>query len=144
MQHLPKSEEEITNQSFKHYCYTDMIITIESIKGNFQNGTLHGPALITYTNSAYMEVTYKKGIIQGMIRRFDKNNIFEFIGNYHNGLPHGPFWIGNHLHQKFVLIHFYKGKLVLENVVQFDMVTLTAIQGDLVSGSFLGEESFTS
>ena len=105
---------------------------------------MHGPAVITYTNSAYMEVTYKNGIIQGMIRRFDKNNIFEFIGNYHNGLPHGPFWIGNHLHQKFVLIHFYKGKLVLENVVQFDMVTLTAIQGDLVSGSFLGEESFTS
>ena len=93
--------------------------------------------MITYTNSAYMEVTFRNGVIQGMARRFDKNNVFEMIGNYHNGLPHGPFWIGNYFHQKFILVHLHKGQIVSENVVQFDVVTLTAIQGNLVNGSLL-------
>ena len=84
-----------------------------------------------------MEVTFRNGVIQGMARRFDKNNVFEMIGNYHNGLPHGPFWIGNYFHKKFILVHLHKGQIVLENVVQFDVVTLTAIQGNLVNGSLL-------
>ena len=58
--------EETIFTSKDKYCY-DLLPKIESIRGTFVNGQLHGPAWINYTHLATLEVTFEHGVIQGAI-----------------------------------------------------------------------------
>ena len=76
-------------------------------------------------------------LVQGIIRRFDKNNVFEMVGNYLNGVPHGPFWIGDYFQTNFILVHFNEGQLITQNVVTLNIKTMNGLLGKMVNGSYL-------
>ena len=133
-----KSPIKNNSNTIRHqYCY-NMLSNIKSIRGKFVNGILHGKATIKYTNNAYMDGTFINGILQGLIRRFDKNNVFEMVGNYLDGVPHGPFWIGDYFQEKFILVHFDKGHPINQNVLTLNIKTMNGLLGKMVNnGSYL-------
>ena len=59
------------------------------------------------------------------------------IGNYYNGLPNGPFWIGNVFQKDFILVHFKNGQIIPQNVVSVNISNNTGVIGTLVNGQFL-------
>ena len=75
--------------------------------------------------------------IIGIVRGFDKAGVFEMIGNYYNGLPNGPFWIGNVFQENFTLLHLKNGQIIPQNVVSVNIRQNTGVIGTLVNGQFL-------
>ena len=59
------------------------------------------------------------------------------IGNYYNGLPNGPFWIGNVFQENFTLVHLKNGQIIPQNVVSVNIRKNTGVIGTLVNGQFL-------
>ena len=59
------------------------------------------------------------------------------IGNYYNGLPNGPFWIGNYFQEDFTLVHFKNGQIIPQNVVTINTRKNTGVIGTMVKGRFL-------
>ena len=59
------------------------------------------------------------------------------IGNYYNGLPNGPFWIGNVFQENFTLLHLKNGQIIPQNVVSVNIRKNTGVIGTLVNGQFL-------
>ena len=149
------------NSTTSRLCYDVLSNKIQSIEGNFEKGILNGKALIEYKiNLASMQVTFFNGVIHGLIRGFYQPGHFEIIGNYHNGVPHGPFWIANvfqsvlpedlgqnyQLHYQespyhqtnYIMVHFNFGKIIPENVIMLESGSQTVIIGKLSNnGSFL-------
>ena len=59
------------------------------------------------------------------------------IGNYYNGLPNGPFWIGNVFQENFTLVHLKHGQIIPQNVVSVNIRKNTGVIGTLVNGQYL-------
>ena len=144
--------------STSHLCY-DVLSKVQSIQGNFENGILNGKAVIEYKNYASMQATFVNGVIHGLTRGFYQPGHFEIIGNYQNGVPHGPFWIANvsqsvlpegvgqnyqlHYQQSpysqtiYIMVHFNFGKIIPENIIMYESGSKTGIIGKLSNGFFL-------
>ena len=73
----------------------------------------------------------------GLVRGFDRNKVFEMVGNFRNGFPHGPFWIGNVFQNNYTFMHFNNGKIINENVVLLNVNSNTGVMGNFANGSLL-------
>ena len=69
--------------------------------------------------------------------------MFEMIGNYENGWPHGPFWIGNAFQKNYTFLHFNQGNLIAQKAVLLNVGSNTGIMGNLVNGSILDQAQNT-
>ena len=110
-------------QMSQKFCF-NLDSEVDQIHGKFAKGLPNGKAKVIYNrDGASLEVEHmKKGVINGLVKQFDGENKLQMIGNYENGVPHGPFWII--FPSQYIFIHFQKAQWFLSIIFKNSCIYL--------------------
>ena len=109
---------------------------IKDIIGNFKNGSLHGPAKITWVDNSTVISKFKNGYLHGYTRTWNSQGTLIKAGYHTKGIENGSHWRVNNNHLMFVNSEMLNDEDKDRISLIFPILNNGSI-GDPIAGTFL-------
>ena len=115
---------------------------LKEIRGHLINGVLVRGTVVFKDDNSKLVGDFDQNCLEGKVFIYSDNSNLMAVGMYQDGVPHGPFWIMPWIvtsSSQYMFLHFFRGQLIPDNTVLFDVRSRFAMMGTLVNGSILDQ-----